>query len=448
MTLHGLITKRNISFIVLSLSIIHISKSIDTCVNQLESCVQDCDCCGFGTESGVVCQTRDHDSGPKCYTFRSHGEPCTEDSQCKSQQCANGLCQPKIHLAIHKPELCPITYPTDDLTAVIGELTSEENACPCQDADAYPEGSEPEKVLMAGAYVNNYPINAGFLVRPSYHYPLRKLVICTSDEDPSFDPSCFKIEGRCKGYDEFNVLMEGTLELPLERKKCIRVHIEDQNEKARPEYDQLKITFPCQRGGFEQCTQGCQNYPVVIDQVALLGNCRDRNVCKVNSRVFYDISGTSWSAPEGSCPACQWEMNYPAGNGPGKTVDETLVPYINYKAVGSGIVFEGVEKAIHTMRIFPAESDSTASNPISYEIYGSTDKQEFELMSSGSIVYPVGKSGAENFAELEWDNEVHYEVIKVVFPEVEGSFNTVCSENETCKDYPLVIGELELFGWC
>ena len=128
-----------------------------------------------------------------------------------------------------------------------------------------------------------------------------------------------------------------------------------------------------------------------------------------------------------------------------KTVDETPIPYINYKAVGSCIVFEGVEKAVHTMKIFPAESDSTASNPISYEIYGSTDKQEFELMRNGSIVYPVGKSGAENFAELEQDNEVHYEMIKVVFPEVEGSFNTVCCENETCKDYPLVVGEIELF---
>ena len=100
------------------------------------------------------------------------------------------------------------------------------------------------------------------------------------------------------------------------------------------------------------------------------------------------------------------------------------------------------------MRIFPADSDNTASSPISYEIYGSTDKQEFELMSSGSIVYPVGVSDTENFAEIEWDNEVHYEVIKVVFPDVEGSFDTVCSGDENCKDYPLVVGEIEFFGWC
>merc|ERR1711862_772860 len=356
--------------------------------------------------------------------------------------------QSVTHLAITRPLLCPITYPTDDLTAVIGELTSEENTCPCQDVDSYPEGCEPEKVLKGGAYINNYPINAGFLVRPSYHYPLRKLVICTSDQDPAYDPLCYKIEGRIRGYDGFNVLMEGALELPLERKKCIKIHIQDQNEKARPQYDQLKITFPCQRGGFATCTQGCQNYPVSVGRVSLLGNCRDRNVCKVKSRVFYDISGTYWSPPEGGCPNCEWEMNYPIGNRPGKTVDETPIPYINYKAIGSGVVFEGVEKAVNTMRVFPVESDVIASNPISYEIYGSTDKQNFKLMSSGSINFPIDEQGLENFAETEWDNEVHFEVIKVVFPQVEGSFDTFCGESESCKDYPLVIGEIELYGWC
>merc|ERR1711862_1034114 len=100
--------------------------------------------------------------------------------------------------------------------------------------------------------------------------------------------------------------------------------------------------------------------------------------------------------------------------------DETPIPYINYKAIGSGVVFEGVEKAVNTMRLFPVESDIIASNPISYEIYGSSDKQKFELMSSGSITFPEDKQGLENFAEIEWDIEVHFEVIKIVFPQVEG----------------------------
>jgi len=152
---------------------------------------------------------------------------------------------------------------------------------------------------------------------------------------------------------------------------------------------------------------------------------------------------------EGACPICEWQNNSPMGNGSGKTADESSVPYINYKAVGSGVVFEGVQKAIHTMRLFPGES-STASDPVSYEIYGSTDKQNFELMSSGSVTFPADRntSGLDSYVEIEWDNEAHYELIKVVFPEVEGSFDTTCKGGETCKDYPLVIGEIELYGWC
>lgn len=427
------------------------------CVKQLESCVRDYDCCGIGTEPGIVCQTRNYALGPKCYTFRKHGEPCTENSQCRSQQCTRGTCQPNLHLIRNIPDLCPITYPTDDLTAVVGELTSEEGTCPCQDPDVYPEGAKPENVLQAGDYINNYPINAGFLVRPSYGYPLRKLSICTSDRDAAYDPLCYKIEVRYKGDEEFNIFQEGTLELPRERKTCIRVHIEDRNEKARPEYDQFKVTFPCQRGGFEKCDQSvgllsnqeCQNYPVIVDQIALLGNCRDRNVCKVKSRVFYDIVGDFWMPPAGACPNCMKTINYPVGNGPGKTVDDTAVAYINYKAKGSGVVFEGIETSIHIMRLYPAEC-STASDPVSYEVYGSTDKQHFELMGSGSVTFPKERntSGLVNYVEVEWDNEIRYEVIKVVFPMVEGSFDTVCSGSETCKDYPLVIGGIELYGWC
>ena len=93
---------------------------------------------------------------------------------------------------------------------------------------------------------------------------------------------------------------------------------------------------------------------------------------------------------------------------------------------------------------------STASDPVSYEVYGSIDKQNFKLMGSGSVTFPKerNKSGLVNYVEVEWDNEVYYEVIKVVFPDIDGSFDTICNGSETCKDYPLAIGEIELFGWC
>ena len=65
--------------------------STEICINQLDSCIQDCDCYGFGTESSIVCQIRDYILRPKYYTFWSHGEPYTENSQFKSQECTNGI---------------------------------------------------------------------------------------------------------------------------------------------------------------------------------------------------------------------------------------------------------------------------------------------------------------------------------------------------------------------
>lgn len=55
----------------------------DKCVEQKESCKEDCDCCGFDSISGIVCQTRNHHLGPRCHTFRRHGEPCTASDQCR-----------------------------------------------------------------------------------------------------------------------------------------------------------------------------------------------------------------------------------------------------------------------------------------------------------------------------------------------------------------------------
>ena len=54
-----------------------------TCVEQADSCKQDCDCCGFGSISGVVCQTRRNELGPRCHLFRRHGESCTHHDECR-----------------------------------------------------------------------------------------------------------------------------------------------------------------------------------------------------------------------------------------------------------------------------------------------------------------------------------------------------------------------------
>ena len=55
----------------------------NSCIEKGDSCKQDCDCCGFGSVSGVVCQTRRHHLGPRCYLFRRHGEPCEHNDECR-----------------------------------------------------------------------------------------------------------------------------------------------------------------------------------------------------------------------------------------------------------------------------------------------------------------------------------------------------------------------------
>ena len=69
--------------LVLGTTLIFSAVLSDTCVEQKDSCVQDCDCCGYGTISGVVCQTRRHQLGPRCHIFRRHGESCAADDECR-----------------------------------------------------------------------------------------------------------------------------------------------------------------------------------------------------------------------------------------------------------------------------------------------------------------------------------------------------------------------------
>ena len=55
----------------------------DECSEQGQSCTKDCECCGYLDTNGVVCQTRRHHLGPRCYLFKRHGEPCESNEQCR-----------------------------------------------------------------------------------------------------------------------------------------------------------------------------------------------------------------------------------------------------------------------------------------------------------------------------------------------------------------------------
>lgn len=444
-------SKKTIALLITTMRLFSIVLSdTDVCVEKGDSCKQDCDCCGFSSISGVVCQTRRHHLGPRCYIFRRHGEPCEHNDECRSQNCVSGICQ-SVHspLVQQFPPLCPITLETDDLTGIVGQLTTEANTCACTDSKPFPE--EPcENILMKKPYVNNYPINSGFTVTPTYHFPLRKLVFCTSSEDPAYDPSCFKLEGRCRGSHEFQLVSEGALRLPLDRNQCKKIHIPDQDYLDRREYEEFKLTFPCQRGGFTNtCTSGCQDYPVRLDMIRLMGNCRDRNYCKLETSSLFDVTGSYWEAPAGACANCMHSNGYPLIGAPGKTIDGTITPYINYKAIGSGLIYERVEKPVNLIRIYPSSFDS-ASDPISYEVYGAKYQQDYQLLGSGLLNFPDERNMnvLKHYTEIFLNNNVHYKNIKIMFLDVEGNFDIRCGTGETCKDYPLIIGEIELYGWC
>lgn len=485
--------------IILLLMLVSRGYSQETCAAQGAPCVQDCDCCGFGVVGGTVCQTRDKAWGPRCYLFKKILEKCEKDSDCRSQNCFHGVCQHKIipctsdaqcgggtcgshGICIPPPkppkvgggggggsvgggggggvhpvhpvhrQLCPITKPTDDLTAVVGNLTSEVGTCPCPNPDVYPTGFNPEKLLTDGVYINNYPIGAGFLIRPSFHFPVRKLKICTSDEDPAYDPSSFKVDGRCKGCDKFSCLDEGPLHLPLQRKSCVQITIVDKGAYSRLQYDEIKITFPTQRGGFNTCTGACKDYPLILASVEFLGFCSERNVCKVETRAFEEVVGTYLPPPVmGGCPACHKSTSSDVTLHVGNAICGNIDPWLCYKAKGAGILLSGITKAVNSMKIYsPSSAYGTASDPTSFEIYGGTDKQDFKLLHQGTIAIPAARNDVklEHFVKIEWVNDQHYELIKIVFPTVQGSFDPECPNHATCKDYPLVIGEIELYGYC
>ena len=108
-----------------------------------------------------------------------------------------------------------------------------------------------------------------------------------------------------------------------------------------------------------------------------------------------------------------------------------------------------MEKPVNLIKLYPSDADA-ASDPISYEVYGAKYQQEFQKIGSGLLNFPKKRNteGLKHYTEIFLNKNVHYENMKIVFPDIKGNFDTTCASGETCKDYPLVVGEVELFGWC
>jgi len=240
----------NILKIVSIIYTIHISQA---CVSEGNPCNEDCDCCGNDQTPPVRCEKRNQDLGYQCYKSGQIGDPCIENSCCVSQFCSEGFCAPnpfpppKLNLP-----LCPIDFET--LATVNGDVTEE--GCPCSTPDS-PSVEDANNALdgdLNTVYVNNWAIGSGLEIKPLDLAPVRSLKVCSADDCPECDPTCYKLEGYCEEDNTYTVIQEGDIDLSIARNTCVDIPIAGHNL-----YTAYKITFPCIRGGFLPCSVDCVN---------------------------------------------------------------------------------------------------------------------------------------------------------------------------------------------
>jgi len=252
------------------------------CVPLQEQCLQDCDCCGFNDDvnfplDSFRCETRNKPLGKRCYKCReSHGS-CESDDQCCSQHCVSGMCYPTSHPG--KPLYCMESMIDQNLVrieAVSGEVPEEEDLCPCTGLLESQTAINVGSIIdgnFGTSYTNNYPLGAGIIMESNFHTPIRELKVCPSLDCVECDPTCYKIEAKCEGENEWTFVQAGSLSLDVhDRNQCQLIEI-----KGRHQFTMLKVTFPCQRGGWPACDgeYSCRNYPLKVSEIDAHSKCRE-----------------------------------------------------------------------------------------------------------------------------------------------------------------------------
>ena len=104
---------------------------------------------------------------------------------------------------------------------------------------------------------------------------------------------------------------------------------------------------------------------------------------------------------------------------------------------------------MNLIRIFLSSSDAT-SNPISYEVYRVKFQWDYQLLGSRLLNFPDSRNIADlkHYTEILLNDYIYYENIKIIFPDVEGNFDTTYRAGKACKDYLLIIGKIKLYRWC
>jgi len=232
-----------------------------SCVGLGQPCAEDCDCCGNDLDPTIQCEKRNGVSG--CFISRSLGEPCNSNSECKSQNCVGGKCLFKPQIKKDLP-YCSLTSNHDYVMPVLGDVVDDEG-CPCSDPSgpSYDDAVKAFDGDLSTVYVNNWAIGSGLEVKPTNNAPVRKMRICSTDDCPECDPTCYRIEGKCSD-NTYTPIQQGPIEF-TNRNQCVDIPIN------RAFYQAYRVTFPCQRGGFEECVEEpctCPSEPVFQPSVS------------------------------------------------------------------------------------------------------------------------------------------------------------------------------------
>ena len=86
---------------------------------------------------------------------------------------------------------------------------------------------------------------SGVFVEPSFNAPLRRMEICSSNQDEANDPLCYKIAGWCAEEGIFHEIQSGPIPLTTMRQQCVEIKV-----GGRQQYSKYKVEFGCRRGGY------------------------------------------------------------------------------------------------------------------------------------------------------------------------------------------------------
>ena len=156
------------------------------CKGLNEYCNADCDCCGYPHNPFIRCETRNQILGKRCYKGVTVHKTCSTNSDCLSQTCENGICVHNNRPPRPSVGYCPLSSSNDIVTALDGRLPQ----CSCNTATSSVASAMDGD--LSTDYINYYSQGySGLIVEPSLKAPVRRMEVCTSNQNKDNNPLCY-----------------------------------------------------------------------------------------------------------------------------------------------------------------------------------------------------------------------------------------------------------------